>query len=62
MLLTTAIEKGDLVEIFVREIGNAERTSWENLPVSLLLGVEAAFIEDLNPAWNRRGRKSIEDQ
>jgi hypothetical protein len=29
-----------------------------NLPVHLVLGVEAGLIATLNPPWNRRGRRS----
>jgi hypothetical protein len=42
------------VEVFVR-LFNERTTLYENLPIDLVLGVEAGLIAKLNPPWNRRG-------
>ncbi|RWM05882.1 MAG: GIY-YIG nuclease family protein [Mesorhizobium sp.] len=42
------------VEVFVR-VFKERTTLYEDLPVDLVLGVEAGLISKLNPPWNRRG-------
>ncbi len=59
--LAEAINKGERVEIYVRPIPENARNVWQGLPVSVILGVEAALIADLNPLWNRRGRVLLLD-
>jgi|GEM_PF-4921826 len=54
--LKRTLINGDSVSIYTRAIGPAERLDWQGLPVSVLRGIEAALIQSLTPAWNRRGR------
>lgn len=49
------------VEIYFRHISADQRTPWDSLSVSVLLGAEAALITTLQPLWNRRGRTLLLD-
>jgi hypothetical protein len=60
--LRDAISSGERIEIHTRPVEKAERAEWRGLPVSVILGAEAALIEDLHPIWNRRGRLLLLDR
>ena len=45
------------VEIYTLKFDAQPLLSWQNLPVDLVLGLEAGLIMEINPPWNRRGRK-----
>lgn len=57
--LSSALKAGENVQVFTLAVPAEARTAWGKLPVSALLGIEAALIEDLHPLWNRRGRKLV---
>jgi hypothetical protein len=59
--LAAALAKNIPVEIYFRHISADERTPWDSLSVSVLLGAEAALIATLQPIWNRRGRALLLD-
>ena len=59
--LAKAIGASEKVEVYVRSIPSGERIAWNGLPVSVLLGVEAALIAVVDPPWNSRGRMSQAD-
>lgn len=59
--LAEAIDISPGVMVYTREIASTETTEWHTLPVSVILGLEAALIIALNPTWNRRGNKLLLD-
>lgn len=59
--LAEELAKDVPVEIYFRSISADERTPWDGLSVSVLLGAEAALIATLHPLWNRRGRTLLLD-
>ena len=54
--LAGALMRGASIAIFVKVVVDSEQCEWNGLPVDILLGVEAALIKKVHPAWNRRGR------
>jgi hypothetical protein len=59
--LAEAIERGEFVEVFTRAIDVQASTEYLGLPVSIILGAEAALIARINPERNRRGRAALLD-
>lgn len=54
--LTDALMRGASIAVYVKVVGESEQCDWNGLPVDILLGIEAALIKKVHPAWNRRGR------
>jgi hypothetical protein len=54
--LRKTIRRDETVRIYVRETDVAAVIKWGDLPVSIILGAEAALIRAIDPQWNRRGR------
>jgi hypothetical protein len=58
--LSKLIRKSKIVKVYTLPIDNNEPYRWKDLlPVDLILGIEAALIAEINPRWNRRGRKPM---
>jgi excinuclease UvrABC nuclease subunit len=45
------------IELFTLESRLLEQREWNNLPVDMLIGLEAGLIKEFDPEWNHRGRK-----
>ena len=58
--LGRAIDGNMPVEIHTMVIDQPSRS--DGLPIDYAVGLEAGLIEALDPAWNRRGRKSVLDE
>ncbi len=59
--LAKAMETGLQVEVYTLEIAQVMELGPYGLPVNYLVGMEAGIIQELNPAWNRRGVTLIVD-
>jgi hypothetical protein len=60
--LGDAIGSGLKVAVYTLTVRPALETGRHGLPVDYLVGLEAGLIQDIKPAWNRRGRKLLLDE
>jgi hypothetical protein len=56
------LRKGGEIDIYVLVTKGIEALKWRELPMDLLIGLEAGIIQEFNPRWNRRGTRLLLDE